>query len=1769
MPEEPDLRQTLMEAQEATYRGDYAAARALFRRVRQEASPRSTMYEEATRYLRHLGESDEDPAFRLLRQIEQTADIEARLALVRRTLEVGLEKDLHWSSLTGLLQELEQERTERADQEAQDLLDEADKAKADIRRAIEICQQALEVAGISRRMQTSIHEQVTRLERREQAANLLARAHNALAQPTLTPEDYRTAWWLVQEAQPLAPDDRTTIAELLRKLEEDQARVQKLQEALEEARGSLAASPAEARATYEQAQQEAEALKLAALADEARKGFEEAEGILRERIAQAQDLLRQGDEAQARGDLAQARQLFQEARDLAGKETDAEQRLGQVNRRMEVLARIEALRDEADEASKKYDYGRAIARLKEAGGLAQEVAPEQAPALEDQVRQLVSKRAEAQEILTTIKLQLLPYATPQEYTEALDDQEKKFGAGLAWVTAKIFRGQATGKLRLYLEAGWQAVEAGSLEDACRTFEIADRQWDEYLKSQSVRLGDIPALRNRLQLLRAQLADVRAARDAYAPLTPLVAQAGEALNEERYQDALVAYGRFLDEFPALPANVRYVLGERLDRPGDGAVVGVLRKVREGFATAARRCAREQDRQLEEWQHRARSALRLGTPQSLEEARQVVDEQALPLAHALRTYKARHDEFVPQEQRAGWTTADRLEPLEALSGQIARALRLQYLLAAGEERLNAGDHAGAEDAFQEALEVGADSRLVQTWRQRVRKFKDLREKLEGAEAANDVEAQDRHSRAILELLPLSSWAASYRQKHDLDRRMRERAKIQRDLERADRWVQRGQFEKARPLVEALLLQMPDDAHVLRLVHAIEEGEAGQQQLAGWLRQARESFGRGEFSQAVELAGQVLEERPADREATLLRDKAARAHDLEERAAGCLSRGKYTEADGLLRQVMDIEGMDSVSSRHQRWLDEIDRQLAARRDRQELLRNMREAVRQGNWMQAAGFARQVLSQEGGHPEARRTAQESRRRLCAQVSAVVQSRQPEQLKPGLQMLQALERYFPQDAEVHQLREALERVSHLVRARAMLARPAPDEEQLDALVQQLAALCADWSDPEAGQAYRDARYSQLLRQAARLERAQDSPRAVQALADALEIHREPEVEADYRRLRLQAALAESERLLLKGDLEQARHALCDFEGTAPAQTQLVRIAHCQSTMQTVRLLQAQGDGAVPAAMEALNRLLHEILDFEPAREARRTIIDDLLARGRNAEAADVWEAKRLYELLERIAPVEAAASNLKPVRQRAEQERRSMLDRVRQAIERPDNLEVADCENLIADVRRLPEGERDATLRANLVALEEYRSLIEVLRGHMAAAEALLDEAYGDKNKYQRAEQELDRACADRRSIFSMREQLRKLRERATRQRALHNEVEHKTATYRGYLGQVYQGAPALDGDDPAQVRTAVDEAKRVVDQALQAGAEVLELDPQDRYGCRKWLNKNQPDPLAEERQQLQAARANVEAIGHALLDGLAAWRAAQERAAQAENAGKTLVCDEDYARAIRLWEETGQLCQSSLDKLRQAASTPPRTPRAGALAQDAASIQERVERRLAHGQEQRQHYGQQLEQLQDRYQEAQGAEHHAHSRAAWRTARDAYAEVLALNPTYQPAMIGRQRCQSEVNKPARPWWPYALAAALGIVLVGFLAWFFGVGPGSRAEIVPTPTQATIVTGPAIAPVLTPVTITSSPTPTTATPTPAPTRTPSPTIPPRTCTIYNQGNAWARSQPDTHATGELLASGTKLQVVDFVDSPDGKWYRIAAPIDGWWVRAVEVTCPE
>jgi hypothetical protein len=164
---------------------------------------------------------------------------------------------------------------------------------------------------------------------------------------------------------------------------------------------------------------------------------------------------------------------------------------------------------------------------------------------------------------------------------------------------------------------------------------------------------------------------------------------------------------------------------------------------------------------------------------------------------------------------------------------------------------------------------------------------------------------------------------------------------------------------------------------------------------------------------------------------------------------------------------------------------------------------------------------------------------------------------------------------------------------------------------------------------------------------------------------------------------------------------------------------------------------------------------------------------------------------------------------------------------------------------------------------------------------------------------------------------------------------------------------------------------------------------------------------------------------------------------------------------------------------------------------------------------------------------------------------------------------MKGYHRCQSEVNKPARPWWPYALAAALGIVLVGFLAWFFGVGPGSRAEIVPTPTQATIVTGPAITPVLTPVTITSSPTPTTATPTPASTRTPSPTIRPRTCYIYNRGNAWARSQPDTHATGELLASGTKLQVVDFVDSPDGKWYRIAAPIDGWWVRAVEVTCPE
>jgi len=117
MSEELDIPQMILEAKEAFTAGRYAEARRLFDLIQDTASPRSDAYRAASRYLRHLGTSDEDPAFQLLIDIGKTDedDIETLLPLVQEALSLDLEFDLQGRSLGELQERLRSRRAERAD----------------------------------------------------------------------------------------------------------------------------------------------------------------------------------------------------------------------------------------------------------------------------------------------------------------------------------------------------------------------------------------------------------------------------------------------------------------------------------------------------------------------------------------------------------------------------------------------------------------------------------------------------------------------------------------------------------------------------------------------------------------------------------------------------------------------------------------------------------------------------------------------------------------------------------------------------------------------------------------------------------------------------------------------------------------------------------------------------------------------------------------------------------------------------------------------------------------------------------------------------------------------------------------------------------------------------------------------------------------------------------------------------------------------------------------------------------------------------------------------------------------------------------------------------------------------------------------------------------------------------------------------------------------------------------------------------------------------
>lgn len=1766
-----DIQQTWITAEEAFHSGEFDKARRYFQRVKREASPRSEWYDKVAPYMRHLGESNEDDGFQLLNELRRSSGsaIDLQLELVEKALDRGLERDLNWRRLEDLRSELKTIRTAQADEAAQELLDRLEQEQ-DIERAVSMCEDVLSRDNhISEEMRTAVKERKTELERQQQALDLISDVEEQIDQSEMTPKAYEQAYQRAQKAKELAPQD-PCVERVLSEAQECRQRVEDLQNLIADAKEKTVDDPAQAMAFFESAAEEARDLRLDALADESETGHREAKKALEEQVDQAQKAFEQGEKAEAAGDVEEARTYYEEAIALSAMSTPAQQRLDQLNQALERRAEVERLEELADEARQKFDYSRAIQHLEEALRLATD--PDRLEALEEKLETYREDQADALEITTTIKLQDLPFATPAELDRVREDLEDKVGPAGLNAMLKLFRGQATRKLRVYLQTGWRKIDAGQLEAAGEVFDTADELWTSYLEEESAFAGTIPALRNRLDILAAQRADLRDVQDEYGHVVMTLEEAEEALRDDAYKDALESYEEIMEGFRFWPDSVRYLLGDRRDRPNDGQVVGVLGRACQGFAQAARRYGSGQAAVLADWHREAEAAFRLVRPESLEEARRIVEERARPLAERLRKL---YEEYaaLPQEQTGEWAIKDWTVPFETLGEKITDAINLQAYVSDGEALLNAGDYARAEDKFQQALQIDPGSIPAQQGLERADRLRELRQQLRKAEAEKDAKAQDECLQAALNLLPLSTWVETYRQEQNLDQKLRDYARHERNLKRARALIQQGQFDVARPLVEEVLRQEPENPQAIQLQTEVEEGEAGRQRFLQLRKDAHAAFNSGNFSRAELLAEQVLERRPEDKEIDLLRQRADRVRRLENDAGKAMAREDYEQAGRLLQEVRNTESVRSVSDRHNSWMLEIEEKLTEARDFEDLVFELRQANKQENWINALSLAFRVLSQERNHIEARRIQRSAHRKLVEQVESALEQREAEALDETLPALQELERRFPKDETVLLLRQQFDRISDLVTCQLTLQRKFLNDEKLESVVRDLSDLCSRWDDQEAREAYDRAHYRQLTRQAERFELAGDRPRAIESLKHALEIRQEPEVVKKLRDLRLDVALDKSTQSLMAGDFTEAREVLLEFRNERRVVKQLELIDQLSAKMREVRRWQREGDDRVPDVVRELDDLLSEHGEFQPARKMRRDVIDNLLSRAQAArDAGDLWEARRLYEIVEEASPRDGRQSGLSEVRRDLENNLKyHLLPKAAKALNDPD-LKLAECETLLEDLRAIPalEHKKRRNLREYVRGLEDRRQELILLKDHMIRAENWLEEAHRDKNKYQMVENELQQISRIN-PLFNQRRTVRDLGETFDTHKKKRQRVQDLTETYREDWEKLRQLEATPKGGLLNQAQGLWEQTKHRIEQLIRTNSQIKELDPDNLYGLRRWLDKNNPDPLEEELEQFQAYKAALDATGHPLVDGLTRWQDAQEYAKQARSAQEKLEADEDYERAIRLWDETEGICHAAVERFESALGQDAPIPAVQVLQKRAQDALEAARSLEDESQGHAEHLEHELEMIQETYKEAIHAENRAQSCQQWRAAESAYGGVLEINSEYQPARKGRQRCMREIEETCsrRPWWVYALAAP-AVLVVSALAWFAvggNLGPAPQPSPTPSPNPGIVI------PTMTPTPVESAtPTPEidpTVTMTPSPSPTLRPTVPPQICLIYNGGSAWVRSEPDVTSTGiRLLPRNTELNVVDFIDLADGKWYEIEEPIEGW-VRAVEVTCPE
>lgn len=1817
--EPPKIPELLCQAKNAFNEAAYDTAQALFRQVINQVagSPEAS---DSELFLRHL----EPKARQLLAKIDTAADAHERLALINQAQEQGLIFDLRLQNLNDLHKGVEADIQAQANDGVQTLLRQGDELRSQgkLDEAEEQYQQAARALEAASEMREEAQKRLKDLDSlRQKHAQAQERVNEA--ETRIAVHDYWGAGAALAEARPLHPE-HPDLDLLQQQVEANLKRIEAIENLLQKGDELLDQDPSSAETHYQEALKQAQDANLDRWKHEAKDRLDKVPEFRQARQERFQAALKAGREALGQQDLNAAILRLEEA--------------GQLDRTHEVEELLNLARRLKEAAKRKVDARVQIDRLRdfEAARLllreAQVLDPED-PETEALLKEVAERKERAESFSTTIGLWQVPYHSPQAMNRGIEEIQELFSPDkardLEKTMVELYLRQAVADLRGQVEQEVvDALDQGRIDDAIHSGQALLREWDEYYAQEKMNRRDpdpYPALQARLNILRQQIEDARAARDVMGSLSTQHAELVQALDNQLFLDAVAIGDQALESLTTHPPAVQHVL-----RALHASLVA-------GTVRAVRLRAQQIETQLRQ------PLLEAQTHLDARQSELALDPliNARPLVQELEQLKDLYDRLTSKDGRDSWAGPPLWEEWQHLHKLATDTIRWDGWL--GEARSYMAD--GEYDLAQENLKkikVECEEHVdLKTWQELIEKLLPLKNQVLDSLAILDYDAAVGHLTDIQRLDGHARWSRDLLA--EAQKKQARRRQADGDLAQAERDLAARLYPRAEQVAKQVLadygdvLRPEDVGRAQSIRQQAADGQKYAEELKQWRIDARAALKRGELIEALSAANRVLQVNEDDWVARDVQQQAQQALRLVEAAKEAMEAEDlegYQEAEAKLRKARryapnspDIEVL----------LRQVRQERNQIQGPAQLLDEARYARDDEDWPRALEIAISALPHSVDYANIRVELEQIRDEAKDVLKRTIEAALP--LPGDLKKLEAAEdarRTLRDcglvDTSVSRQEPDLERAAAIFRARAFLAADQP--ERAREILEPLAQVHA--GNPDFAREYATACFAVELWQARLILRPPISqPELEQALPHLEETvrlrpnardasHWEKLVGIEQAKsandwlaeVKLDFTLNLVRETLNGGALEKARELAHSLPASDPRVSDVLQeIGQIESTIASAENWDRDPQ-VTRKAVASLAELLppHRTPGFQPAAVKRQEILDALWHRAQQGadsiDPAGLADAISHYETLLGLNPPNRGPieREFQKARRKLDDELTALADDVNTALDNP-NLRKHDCEALRDRVLNVPEKRREkrSALKEAERRLEERASEIGRLDNLLVSVRAALrDPKTHEQGSYLLVEGYLEQAIQVNSTLFGLRTEIVDLKREADDYKKKREEIRNHVKPQYDAAKKVIEGTAKPGGGTKAEEvvwekvqrrlqllgwstqSTEQDEVQPTEDaEAIRRWVEwgeawfltTAELnrawqrkDPENLYGCREWGNKQDPDPLENEHSTLLQQRTNLQSIRQKFTDALAANVVGQEKAIDAARYYEKPTKDKDYATAINTWQEADTAYDEALTALRGAPD--PQSRWAITLQQQMNTLCQRIlvacrnlQKKIAEAQDR-------LDKIRTARESARAAQYDDRDLNSMKYALQFWREVTALNPHDKEASEktvelerdikaeGKRRSRNRV---------LVVASAMAVVILATLAFLWAAGIVSQ----PTPTPMPVV-DPLDTATFTPMaTVTPSPTNTptptatatpTYTPTTTPTASPAPTATPQPCVLIHNG--WVRDQPSDKGIGlALLKEGVQIGVVDRLSNEEGAWYRVAGFGEQAYIRAEVIRC--